>query len=60
VIRTDPAPGFVGLKNYSVLKQHHIALDIGRIKNVNKNPVAEKAKSQGEDHDYFRLPQNKG
>lgn len=43
VIRVDPAPGFVALKNDDVLKHFHISLEIGRVKNVNKNPVAEKA-----------------
>lgn len=43
VIRVDPAPCFVALRNDAVLKQLHISLEIGRVKNVNKNPVAEKA-----------------
>ena len=46
VIRVDPAPGFVALKNDGVLKQSRISLEIGRVKNVNKNPVAEKAISK--------------
>lgn len=43
LIRTDPAPGFVSLVNDSSLAHHHISLEIGSAKNVNKNPVAEKA-----------------
>ena len=43
VIRTDPAPGFPCLANNDLLKQHHMCIEIGRAKNINKNPVAEKA-----------------
>ena len=43
VIRTDAAPRFIALKDDSVLRKHRIALEIGRIRNHNKNPVAEKA-----------------
>ena len=46
VIRTDPAPGFVALKNDPVLQRLNISIDIGRVKNVNKNPVAERAISE--------------
>ena len=46
VIRVDPAPGFTALKNDVQLKQLHMSLEIGRVKNVNKNPVAEKAISE--------------
>ena len=43
VIRVDPAPGFVSLKNDSFLNKYNITVQIGRAKNPNKNPVAEKA-----------------
>ena len=43
VIRTDPAPGFVALVNDKLLSQHRITIEIGRTKNINKNPVAERA-----------------
>ena len=43
VVRTDPAPGFVALVNDEVLGQHRICVEIGRVKNPNKNPVAERA-----------------
>ena len=43
VVRVDPAPGFKPLVGDRVLNQHRINIDIGRVKNVNKNPVAEKA-----------------
>ena len=46
VIRTDPAPGFMALTNNSVLQHLNISIDIGRVKNVNKNPVAVKAISE--------------
>ena len=43
VIRTDSAPAFIKLKGDELLKTHQISLEIGRVKNINKNPVAEKA-----------------
>jgi hypothetical protein len=43
VVRTDAAPGFVALVDDSLLREHHICIEIGRVKNINKNPVAEKA-----------------
>ena len=43
VIRIDNAPGFLPLKNDLQLKKHGIHLDLGRKKNQNKNPVADKA-----------------
>ena len=42
-IRADPAPGFQALVNDTSLKEHHITLEIGRFKNKNKNPIAERA-----------------
>ena len=42
-VRVDPAPGFVALRNDTVLQTHRIDLEIGRVKNVNKNPIAERA-----------------
>lgn len=41
VIRVDPAPVFSSLSNDEVLRQHGITIEVGRIKNLNKNPVAE-------------------
>ena len=43
VIRVDPAPGFVALVDDKALSDLHIQVEIGRVKNVNKNPVAERA-----------------
>ncbi|CAC5376647.1 unnamed protein product [Mytilus coruscus] len=43
VIRVDPAPGFRPLCNDSYLKQLNISIEIGRVKNQNKNPVGDKA-----------------
>ena len=43
IVRVDPAPSFVSLSNNDGLKHLNVWLDIGRVKNVNKNPVAEKA-----------------
>ena len=42
-IRTDPAPGFNSVSQDSSLNELNIQIEIGEAKNVNKNPVAEKA-----------------
>ena len=43
IIRVDPAPGFIALQNDDTLRNLRLNIEIGRIKNPNKNPVAEKA-----------------
>jgi hypothetical protein len=43
VIRTDAAPGFTALVNDEFLKQQRLMIEVGRVKNKNKNPVAERA-----------------
>ena len=43
VVRVDNAPGFQSLRHDTLLQKHHISLDFGRVKNINRNPVAEKA-----------------
>lgn len=43
VIHLDPAPGFALLQTDQVLRRLNSVLEIGRVKNINKNPVAEKA-----------------
>ena len=43
VIRTDPAPGFAALANDALLAKYRLTIELGRVKNVNKNPVADKA-----------------
>lgn len=42
-VRVDPAPGFVRLQSSEALRQVGVELEIGRIKNPNKNPIAEHA-----------------
>ena len=42
VVRVDPAPGFKGLRDDALLESHNIILDLGREKNKNKNPIAER------------------
>ena len=42
-VRVDPAPGFCALVTDPILLSHGITLEIGRVKNPNKNPVAEHA-----------------
>ena len=49
VIRVDPAPGFQALKNDRFLQEHNVVLEVGRHKNVNKNPVAERAVQEFEE-----------
>ena len=43
MIRVDPAPGFMALRNDKTLKSLGLSLEIGGVKNPNKNPVVEKA-----------------
>ncbi|CAC5425523.1 unnamed protein product [Mytilus coruscus] len=49
VVRVDPAPGFRSLCDDSYLKQLNISIEIGHVKNQNKNPVADKAIAELED-----------
>ena len=42
-VRVDPASGFCALATDPILLSHGITLEIGRVKNPNKNPVAERA-----------------
>ena len=43
IVRVDSAPGFMAQKKDCTLTQFHICIEIGRVKNVNKNLVAEQA-----------------
>ena len=43
VICTDPAPGLKALVDDPLLKKHRITIELGQAKNLNKNPVAERA-----------------
>ena len=43
IVKVDPAAGFIALKDDSLLQQLRISTEIGRVKNINKNPVAERA-----------------
>ena len=43
IIRTDNAPCFRALHDDKFLTSHRICIETGRSKNVNKNPIAEKA-----------------
>jgi len=43
IVRVDPAPGFQALINDPFLQEHNIVIEVGRHKNPNKNPVAERA-----------------
>jgi len=49
VIRVDPAPGFIALYNDKSLANQHISIEVGRVKNPNKNPVAERAVQEVEE-----------
>ena len=48
-ICTDPAPGFQKLVQDTILAQHRIVIELGRAKNINKNPVTEKSIQELED-----------
>ncbi|CAH1243309.1 RS1 [Branchiostoma lanceolatum] len=43
VIRCDPAPRFQALTQDTWLAENHLQIEIGEFKNINKNPVAERA-----------------
>ena len=43
MIRVDPSPGFMGLRNDETSKSLRLSIEIGRVKNPDKNPVGEKA-----------------
>jgi len=43
VVYTDVAPGFVALVDDSLLREHHICIEMGCVEDSNKNPVEEKA-----------------
>ena len=43
LVRVDYASGFGALKEDAKLASYGIVLDVGRVKNKNKNPVAERA-----------------
>lgn len=45
-VRVDAAPGFRSLVGDVFLKSEHINLEIGNEKNINKNPIAERAVSE--------------
>jgi len=49
VVRVDTAPGFRSLQDDPFLKQFIISVEVGRVKNPNKHPVAEKAFAEFED-----------
>ena len=59
IVRTDPAPGFVKLAQDPVLLEHRISLETGRTKNINKNPVAEKAIQELQDEILRQDPDQK-
>ena len=50
IIRTDPAPGFQALVNDDLLASSRLCIEIGRVKNVNKNPVAERTVQELREH----------
>ena len=43
IIRVDPSPGFHSMANNDPLNHLNVTIDVGRVKNKNKNLVAEKA-----------------
>lgn len=55
-VRVDPTPGFVSLKNTNALRHLGISVEVGSIKNINKNPVAEKAVLELEEELLYQEP----
>ena len=43
IVCVDPAPGFASMSNNDSIKHFNVTIEVGRVKNKNKNPVAEKA-----------------
>ena len=43
IVRVDPAPGFASISSNDSPKHLNVTIEVGRVKNKNKNPVAEKA-----------------
>ena len=43
IVRVHPAPGFASMSSNDSLKHLNVTIEVGRVKNKNKNPVAEKA-----------------
>ncbi len=57
VVRCDGASGFTALQDDKELLKYGITVEVGRIKNSNKNPVAEKAIRELEDELIRLSPQ---
>ena len=43
IVRVDPAPGFASMSSNDSPKHLNVTIEVGRVKNKNKDPVAEKA-----------------
>ena len=56
VIRVDPAPGFVALKDDETLQKLRLILEIGRSKNPNRKTAAEKAIAEPEAEILRQIP----
>ena len=56
VIRTEPAPWFNALANHALPRSRRLSIEIGRVKNNNKNPVDEKAVQKLENELLRRNP----
>ena len=59
VVRVDGAPVFVALSKDTTLQKNRISIEIGRTKNINKNPVAECAIQELE-HELIRFEPHGG
>jgi hypothetical protein len=58
VIRTDGAPSFQSIAKEDTLSSYNIRIEIGRTKNPNKNPIAERAIQELEDELLRVVPRN--
>ena len=56
IIRVDPSPGFQSMANNDSLNHLNVTIDVGRVKNKNKNPVTEKAVRELEEELFRQEP----
>ena len=56
MIHTDPASGFTSLINDQLLQHHRRSIEKGRIKNINRNSVTDKAVQELENELLYQDP----
>nr|XP_039271301.1 uncharacterized protein LOC120345813 [Styela clava] len=58
LIRTDSAPAFASMAKNNRLAKHRLTLELGHSKNINKNPIAEKAVQEVQEELLRLAPDN--